>query len=229
VLSETNFNRRIAAQRQVDAVALAYEQGKITLDVLLSAQQTLAQAESDYYRKLIDYNKSISQVHYRKGSLLEYNGVYLAEGPWPGKAYFDARRRARARAASTELDYGFTQPRVLSHGPVEQNLGGGAGGAPAAPPAQPELVPSPEPSRPSPGRANGPAPEPPRTPQPVPQFSRADSTSAAAPSLPITVVPGSEADRPVVPQGWTTTGGGSDREGDPPADRPASGWQGTSR
>ena len=133
---------------------LAYEQGTITLDVLLSAQQTLAQAESDYYRKLVDYNKSISQVHFRKGSLLEYNGVYLAEGPWPGKAYFDARRRARARAASKEFDYGFTQPKVLSRGPMVQNVGTATrapqAGAVAAP--QPELVPSPEPSRPGPAR-----------------------------------------------------------------------------
>ena len=101
VLSQTDFNRRIAALRQVDAVAAAYDTGTITLDVLLSAQQQLAQAESDYYRALVDYNKSIAQVHFRKGSLLEYNGVYLAEGPWPGKAYFDARRRSRARAASS--------------------------------------------------------------------------------------------------------------------------------
>ena len=34
VLSQTNFNRRIAAQRQVEAVAAAYETGTVTLDVL---------------------------------------------------------------------------------------------------------------------------------------------------------------------------------------------------
>ena len=39
VLSQTDFNRRIAAQRQVEAVAAAYETDTITLDVLLSAQQ----------------------------------------------------------------------------------------------------------------------------------------------------------------------------------------------
>jgi outer membrane protein TolC len=120
VLSQTNFNRRIAAEQQVQAVAVAYETNTITLDVLLNAQRQLAQADSDYYRAVVNYNKSISQVHYRKGSLLEYNGVYLAEGPWPGKAYFDARRRARARAASIPLDYGYTHPRVISRGPVEE-------------------------------------------------------------------------------------------------------------
>jgi hypothetical protein len=241
VLTETNFNRRIAAQRQVEAVALAYEQGTITLDVLLSAQQTLAQAESDYYRKLVDYNKSISQVHFRKGSLLEYNGVYLAEGPWPGKAYFDARRRASARAASTELDYGFTQPRIVSRGPMEQHADAGCeqngvDGKPAAPLAQPELVPSPEPTRSTPGRANepAPAPEPPRTPPATPQPGVATAPSAAAASTPIAVLPPPETDRPVVPQGWTAPAEGSDRERDanPPAavtSRSDTGWQGTLR
>ena len=126
VLSQTEFNRRIAAQREVEAVTAAYETDTVTIDRVLEAQRALAQAESDFYQSLVDYNKAIAQVHFRKGSLLEYNGVYLAEGPWPGKAYFDARRRARARDAATYLDYGFTQPRVISRGPIQQNVGGGA-------------------------------------------------------------------------------------------------------
>ena len=28
------------------------------------------------------------------------NGVYLAEGPWPAKAYFDATKRSRERDAA---------------------------------------------------------------------------------------------------------------------------------
>ena len=72
---------------------------------------------------MTNYAKSISQVHYRKGSLLEYNGVYLTEGPWPAKAYFDARRRARSRSAALYLDYGFTYPKVLSRGPNPQFSG----------------------------------------------------------------------------------------------------------
>jgi hypothetical protein len=47
--------------------------------------------------------------------------VYLAEGPWPAKAYFDAHRRARARDAAFYLDYGFTRPDVVSLGPVDEH------------------------------------------------------------------------------------------------------------
>jgi outer membrane protein TolC len=161
VLSQTDFNRRIAAQREVMAVTAAYETDTVTIDRVLEAQRSLAEAESAYYRAVVDYNKAITQVHFRKGSLLEYNGVYLAEGPWPGKAYFDARRHARARAASIPLNYGFTRPKVISRGPIEQAAGGyqnaqdneqdgvtePAPGSNQTPtPAGRELVPTPDPA-----------------------------------------------------------------------------------
>jgi hypothetical protein len=121
-LAQTNFNRRVAAERQVEAVQAAYDAGTVTLDQLLDAQRRRAEAESSYARAIVDYNRSISQLHYRKGSLLEYNGVFLAEGPWPGKAYFDAHRRARQRDASLYLDYGHSRPGVFSRGSITQNF-----------------------------------------------------------------------------------------------------------
>ncbi|MBL9082098.1 MAG: TolC family protein [Planctomycetales bacterium] len=125
MLSQTNFNRRAAAIRQVQAVQQNYEVGRITLDQLLDAQRRLADAEQAYFQSLADYNRAIAAVHYRKGSLLEYNAVHLAEGPWASKAYFDARERARARDAGIFLNYGFTRPGVFSQGPVDQGLFGG--------------------------------------------------------------------------------------------------------
>jgi outer membrane protein TolC len=122
-LSETNFNRHEAAAREVQAVNAGYEGGTATLDLLLDAQRRMAEAENDYYRSLVDYNLAITEVHLRKGSLLEYNGVILAEGPWPAKAYFDAKRRAQARDASFYFDYGFTRPKVISRGPYAQHAG----------------------------------------------------------------------------------------------------------
>jgi outer membrane protein TolC len=121
-LAQTNFNRRVAAERQVEAVQAAYDAGTVTLDQLLDAQRRRAEAESSYARAVVDYNRSISQLHFRKGSLLEYNGVFLAEGPWPGKAYFDAHRRARQRDASLYLDYGHSRPGVFSRGAITQNF-----------------------------------------------------------------------------------------------------------
>jgi outer membrane protein TolC len=138
-LTQTNFNRRVAAEAEVVAVQAQYQFQQVTLDLLLDAQRRRAEAESAYYRSLVDYNRAIMNVHYRKGSLLEYDGVYLAEGPWPAKAYFDAMRQARKRDAGLYMDYGYTRPNVVSRGPVPQNTG--AGGEPGTPH---EIFPSPE-------------------------------------------------------------------------------------
>jgi outer membrane protein TolC len=239
VLTQTNFNRRIAAQRQVEAVATAYEQGTITIDVLLQAQQALAQAESEYYRSLVNYNKSITQIHYRKGSLLEYNGVYLAEGPWPGKAYFDARRRARARDASTYLDYGFTQPRVVSRGPLEQQTGEGvpyegdeSGDTPASAPKNTELIPKPEPETMQPSAE----PTPPPAPEPLaePRASASGSRDSTAGSTASGWKTAKTVDRQVAAAGWTVPEKNGNHESgtNPPTagvDRSASGWKGIQR
>ena len=129
-LTQLNFNRRVASEKEVQAVEAQYQAERVTLDLLLDAQRRRSEAESAYYRSLVDYNKAIMNTHYRKGSLLDYDGVYLAEGPWPGKAYFDAVRQARKRDASMYLDYGYTRPNVMSRGPVlQRTMGGEVGGA----------------------------------------------------------------------------------------------------
>jgi outer membrane protein TolC len=164
-LTQTNFNQRVAAEAEVVAVDAAYQASIATLDLLLDAQRRRAEAESAYYRSLVDYNKAMMNVHYRKGSLLEYDGVYLAEGPWPAKAYFDALRQARKRDASMYLNYGYTRPKVMSRGPIEQWHGSAASGAhetietsgptpdevlpPAAPSGSEESLPSPGSTSPS--------------------------------------------------------------------------------
>lgn len=125
--TQTNFNRWAAAEDDVKAVAAIYDVGRVTLDLLLQAQQRRAEAESAYYRSLVDYNRAIMRVHWRKGSLLEYDGIFLQEGPWPGKAYFDATRRARRRDAAMEINYGFTRPNVMSRGTYNQAPGTATG------------------------------------------------------------------------------------------------------
>lgn len=152
-LAQTRFNQRLAAQIELEGWEAQEEAGlavrQASLDRKLDAQRRLATSEINYYRALIDYNKAIVQMHLRKGSLLEYNGVYLAEGPWPAKAYFDATRRARARDASYYLDYGFTRPKVISRGKYQQHAGRGdviLEAGPALPlDGAPEPIPAPEP------------------------------------------------------------------------------------
>lgn len=111
------------ARQEVSAVQASFDSGKTTLFEVLDAQQKLADAETSYYRMVIDYNVAIMNLNYRKGSLLEYNGITLAEGPWPTKAYFDANTRAQERDAGHYINYGMTEPRVISRGAYPQFQG----------------------------------------------------------------------------------------------------------
>jgi outer membrane protein TolC len=86
-----NLHRFRAAQDNVEAVTVAYSIPRVTFDVVVQAQRLRAEAETALYRSMIDYMKALKSVHLRKGSLLEYDGVYLAEGPWPSVAYHQAR------------------------------------------------------------------------------------------------------------------------------------------
>jgi outer membrane protein TolC len=141
--AETHFNRWSAAEKEVESVNALYRGGKQTVDLVLEAQRRRADAQISYYNALVDYNKAIAEVHFRKGSLLEYNNIELAEGNWPQKAYWDALGLARQRDASYYLNYGWTRPDVVSQGPVDQGIGRGMtieGHAPA------EVIPAPEPT-----------------------------------------------------------------------------------
>jgi len=121
----SQFNRWRAAQDEVDNLRTLFEGGLGSLDILLDAQIRITDAEASYYTALCEYQRSIAGVHYRKGSLLEYNNICLNEGPWPAKAYWDAMGHARRRAAAHHMNYGWSRPKVISQGPISQQGGGG--------------------------------------------------------------------------------------------------------
>lgn len=173
-LVQTQFMRWSAAIEEVETTLSLYPT-KISLDQMLEAQRRRAFAQRDYYRALTEYNKSIADVHFRKGSLLEYNNVHLAEGPWPEKAYWDALGHARQRDASYYMDYGWSRPRVVSQGPIEQHMGGAY--QQDEEPAEMESLEGPTPSEPMelppPMEPMG---KPPTTPDEAPEAPRRDET-----------------------------------------------------
>ena len=69
-LTQTNFNRALAADRQMAAVQAAFEVETVTIVQLLEAQRRRAEAQTSYFRTLLDYQRAIVAVHLRKGSLL---------------------------------------------------------------------------------------------------------------------------------------------------------------
>ena len=90
ILIRTNLNRYVAADQEVRVMEARLNVGFDQLDVLLQAERRRADAESSYYQSMVDYAKALRDVHFSKGSLLEYNGVTLSEGPWSSDAYRDA-------------------------------------------------------------------------------------------------------------------------------------------
>jgi outer membrane protein TolC len=121
-LSQTNSNRWNASNREVQARETLYKAGRVALDDVLEAQRRRAVAQGAFWSAVIEYNKSIADLHTRKGSIMDYDGVAFAEGPWPQKAYWDALYRARERDAGLYVDYGWTRPKVISRGAVAQGL-----------------------------------------------------------------------------------------------------------
>lgn len=69
-LTQTNFNRVQAANRQVEAVQAAFETKTVTIDQLLEAQRRRTEAQASYFRTLLDYQRAILAVQFRKGLLL---------------------------------------------------------------------------------------------------------------------------------------------------------------
>jgi hypothetical protein len=67
------------------------------------------------------YSLAAKNVHFVKGTLLEYDGVYLAEGPWPGEAYHDAAKREASRSRPVPLNYASSKAPRVSRGPYEQH------------------------------------------------------------------------------------------------------------
>ena len=117
-LAQTNANRWAASQREVEAWEALYRGGRAPLNELLEAQRRRAIGQAAFWSAIAEYNKSIADLHTRKGSILEYNSIAFEEGPWPQKAYWDALARARERDAGTYIDYGWTRPKVISRGAV---------------------------------------------------------------------------------------------------------------
>ena len=122
VVSQTSFNRLVAARVQYEALRVSYENDKAPLDLFLDAQRRLADADSRHHRSLVEYAVAVKNVHYAKGSLLDYDGVFLSEGGWPRKAYQDAREREQLRGKRRPLNYASSIAQRVAYGPYEQRL-----------------------------------------------------------------------------------------------------------
>jgi len=110
--ARTYLDRKIASERRVQATQAEYEAGvrDATLDLVLRAQASNAAAEIAFYTSLVNYNKAITELHMRRGTLLENDGINLTEGEWNAIAQQDAVRRAWARSFAFPAKRLLTEP-----------------------------------------------------------------------------------------------------------------------
>jgi hypothetical protein len=84
-LYTTNYNRKIAAEKQVEAVEAAYDAGTVTFDLLMDAQRRELDAHNAYAESLLDVDRLAG------GLGIEMERIYALLN-------LEAAKQARARA-----------------------------------------------------------------------------------------------------------------------------------
>jgi outer membrane protein TolC len=93
---KTASRLRAAAEERLAAQQADYEVGRITIDRYLEAVSEWANAVAQEAQFKTSYNTSIVALEEAKGTLLAYDNIAVAEGPYPFKAYVQARDQQKA-------------------------------------------------------------------------------------------------------------------------------------
>jgi outer membrane protein TolC len=121
VVTRSRYNQRVAAFTRLAAEVKRNERGVTDLDLVLDAQQQAVEAESNYFRSVVDYNLAILDLHFSRGTLLGYHNVWLTEGPWQDKAHHSAAKLAR-RFRPKRFSYAMQMPPQVSLGEFPQHV-----------------------------------------------------------------------------------------------------------
>jgi hypothetical protein len=76
---QTNLKREAAARRRLAATSAEFEAGRLTVDLLLRSEISLADAEIATQRSRAEYSKAFVTLRYREGVLLEACGIVLRD------------------------------------------------------------------------------------------------------------------------------------------------------
>ncbi len=100
---EAQRSQRIAAGEQLEARFREFLAGRGTLDFLLEAQRVWADALRDEFAAIVNYNNSIAQFEYAKGTIMQHDNVTIAEGGLPQCAQVRAVDHFRERSKALVL------------------------------------------------------------------------------------------------------------------------------
>jgi len=108
-IGKTAYNRRMAAKEQIDILLLREKfptESEPNLDQLIDAQRRFADADTQYHRALAEHMIALKNVHYEKGTLLDYCQVHLAEPSGIGGKYSPRTNNGWfSRKRFRDLDY----------------------------------------------------------------------------------------------------------------------------
>lgn len=114
----TSYNAQVAAREELEPKKLRVEEGKDQVFFLLDAQQRFANAESAFYRAIIDYNVALTNLTWTTGRMLSQYQIVLEEGDWGAEyAAISAAARSRYVRGSGPMP---TAPGPVSDGPIDQ-------------------------------------------------------------------------------------------------------------
>lgn len=117
-VAQANYNRYLAAEENVRITKLEFQ--VVDMDRYLDALPARGRAQEAYYQSLIDYNRAITNLYYRKGTLLAHNNIQISEGGWSPEAYQDASRLHLRRAYGHEIDVVAEPSEFVQPGPTDR-------------------------------------------------------------------------------------------------------------
>ncbi len=100
---EAQRSQRIAAGEQLEARFREFLAGRGTLDFLLEAQRVWADALRDEFSAIVNYNNSLAQFEFAKGTILQHDNVTIAEGGLPQCAQVRAVDHLREKSKALIL------------------------------------------------------------------------------------------------------------------------------
>lgn len=79
-LANVTLNQRIAAHEQLAILRnLEENQSRVNTNEMLDAQNRASQADTNYYDAIVRYMIALKNVHFEKGTLLEYNNIAFVD------------------------------------------------------------------------------------------------------------------------------------------------------
>jgi outer membrane protein TolC len=106
-VAEQRYNAAVEYRAQA---AERIKNGRAQFDVLLEAQRRVLESQVQFINAEVEHNVAIRNVHFERGTLLNYHGVALSENESDPQAYVSASRRQGLR--NGEMDYVMKNPAI---------------------------------------------------------------------------------------------------------------------